>query len=106
MTETPEIDIDSLSDDAKALAGVWFGMTAPGKGAVTHHLRELKPTARTQAALDELVEKRVISVAPFNKYGGKVYRPLVSCWPAWQWVGKNLADRPLDLSWRLMEPVG
>lgn len=100
------IDLAVLSDDAKAIAGVWFGMMRPGKGSVTHHLRELKPTDRTQAALDELVAKGVISVEPFNRFGGLVYRPLMDCHAAFAWFGK-LRDTPAmeAVNWRLMEPV-
>ena len=101
------INLDTLSDDAKALAGVWFGlMKVDGMGTLTLHLIENKPTARTQAALDELLAAKVISVEPFNKAGGLVYRPLVNCHPAYQWQGRLFLEGKGDhINWVLMEPV-
>lgn len=65
-----------LSFDAKFLAGALFAMMEPGVGTLTFGMRESKPTARTQAALDELVAKNAAMVRPFNKFGGVVYTPL------------------------------
>lgn len=50
MTKLTSIDLETLSDDAKAVAGGWFGMMSPGKGAVTHHMIEHRPTTRAQPA--------------------------------------------------------
>jgi hypothetical protein len=98
------LNMDGLSDDAKAIAGCWFGkMKVGGESALTLMLRELKPAPRTQAALDELVNRGAISVEPFNRFGGLVYKPLVDCHDAFVWFMKN-AKRP-DVNFRLMVPV-
>lgn len=99
-----DVDLEPLSVRAKALAGVWFGlMDVERNSGVTLHLSVLKPTAQTQAALDELLAAGVISVEPFNRYGGVVYRPLVNCRPAWKWLGENI-DNPV-MKDNIMEPV-
>jgi len=71
--------VENLSFDAKCIAGAWFGIMSPGKGEVTLQLNSVRPTDRALAALAELVERRVISVEAFNRYGGLVYRPLIDC---------------------------
>jgi len=57
-----EREIADLSADALFLAGSLFNMMAPGVGTVTFHMRESRPTARTQAALDELVAAEAVKV--------------------------------------------
>jgi hypothetical protein len=99
-----KIDLENLSDDAKAIAGCWFGLMKPNsESALTLHFQKLKPAPRTEVALAELVEKGAISVEPFNEFGGLVYRPLVDCHSAFMWFMKN-AKRP-DLKFRLMVPI-
>jgi len=71
--------MDDLSFDAKCIAGAWFGIMIPGKGGLTFQLQESAPSDRAQDALDELVRSKIISVEPFNRYGGLVYRPLINC---------------------------
>lgn len=58
-----------LSEDAEYLARniFWYA------GKLTFQEVESKPTARTQAALDELVDTGILTVEPFNRFGGKVY---------------------------------
>lgn len=98
------IDLSILSDDAKAIAGCWFALMKPNsQSALTLHLIENKPAPRTQDALDELVGKGVLSVEPFNEFGGLVYKPLVDCHDAFKWFMEN-AERP-DLKFRLMVPT-
>lgn len=97
------IDLEPLSKEARALAGVWFGMMDVGRGSVTHHLVEWRPTARTQEAINELLAAGVISVEPLNQHGGKTYRPLVDCMPAFKWMNENITDP--DLKFSLMEKV-
>lgn len=100
----PEIDLSALSDDAKAIAGCWFAkMKVDGESALTLHLVENVPAPRTAAALAELVEKSVISVEPFNRFGGLVYRPLVDCFSAFRWFMEN-AERP-EINFQLMVPA-
>lgn len=105
MSEHTCTDFPQLSEDAVLLAGLWFGMGMVSK--VTHHLRESRPSPRTQAAIDELLAKSIIKVEPFNKYGGKVYTPLVECRPAFMWLSKALEDEATHarLSWQVMEPI-
>lgn len=99
-----KLNMGGLSNDAKAIAGCWFAnMKVGGEGALTLHLRELKPAPRTQAALDELVNWGAISCEPFNRYGGLVYKPLVDCFDAFVWFMEN-AKKP-DVNFRLMVPV-
>jgi hypothetical protein len=83
MTDTTTIPMDDLGFDAKVLAGAWFGMGM--RTSVTLHLRESRPTARTQAAMDELVSRGVMSAEPFNEFGGLVLKPLVDCRDASRW---------------------
>lgn len=64
-----------LSFDAQYLAGSLFAMMVPGEGTLTFGMKQSRPTQRTQAALDELVEKGAVSVRPFNQFGGFVYTP-------------------------------
>lgn len=99
-----ELNMDGLSNDAKAIAGCWFAnMKVDGRSALTLHLRELKPAPRTQAALDELVNRGAISCEPFNRFGGLVYKPLVNCRAAFRWFMEN-AEKP-EVNFRLMVPV-
>lgn len=72
---------DVLSPEAKAVAAAWFGMMPIGRGS---HLRfgmvESRPTAKAQAALDELVAAGFIS-RMVERRGAVVYRPLKDCHP-------------------------
>ena len=92
---------DVLSDDAKAVAGGWFGFMRPGAGRVTCHMRETKPTARAQAAIDELVAAGIVKVSKFNRYGGLVYEPLKDCTEYRRWLAKHPESGKFDM----MEPV-
>jgi hypothetical protein len=94
------IDLDPLSKRARAIAGTWFGMGR--NSSVTHHLRELKPTAEAQSAIAELLEAGVMSREAHHG-GGFTYRPLVDCMSAFLWVGQNIDDPEVDF--RVMEPV-
>jgi hypothetical protein len=84
------VEPDDLSFDAKCVLGAWFGMG--GKTVVTLHLRDSEPTLRCRAALNELVENKVLSVEPFNQFGGEVYKPLVENageFMRWLWDAKD-----------------
>jgi hypothetical protein len=87
-----DLDLSRLSDVAKAVAGSLFGMISPGKGDVTFGLRESRPSDETQAGLDELVRAGAVTVEAFNEFGGLVYRPVVRCDAAYQWLGRNLKN--------------
>ena len=67
--------MDGVSDDAKFLGSSLFGMMEPMVGKLTFHMKESRPTARTQAALDELVAKQLVSMSALNQFGGVVYSP-------------------------------
>lgn len=94
---------ETLSDDAKAVFGCYFGMGRVGSSTLTFHMQKSRPTARTQAALDELVAGGFISKAPFNRFGGVVYTLLKDARPYFQWIARN-EDR-LDLKQPLTEPI-
>lgn len=101
-----KINLDVLSDDAKTLAGAWFGSMRPkSESTVTLHLQHNVPTERTQNALDELVAKGVISQRPFNRFGGVVYTPQVDCFDAFRWVGSLNKEWRERVNWKLMEAV-
>lgn len=76
-----------LSDDAKTVCGVWFGMGY--KSVLNLHLRESQPTPRCKIALDELVSKKVLAVGPFNQFGGLTYKPLIDTRPLLAWLIKR-----------------
>jgi len=105
MTDTMEIDLDELSFDARILAAAWFGMGM--KTSVTLHLRESRPAPRTRAAMDELVAKKVISVEPYNEFGGLVCRPLMDCRNASRWLHGALDDEKTAAlaKWSISEPI-
>ena len=101
MARPPDIDLSKLSDDAKAIAGCWFGIMKPNSSSnLTLELVSQKPAPRTQIALDQLVEHNFVSVRPLNSKGGLVYTPLVNCAPAFAWFMQH-ADRD-DLRFPLM----
>lgn len=97
------IDLEKLSDMAKAVAGGWFGMMRPSTGKLTFSLVKSKPTPEAQAALDELVQAGVVSVERLNTHGGLIYCPLVDCHAALVWLHKN-AKKPVAKI-ALTEPV-
>lgn len=94
-------ELEKLSTDAKVVGGAWFGMGS--KTIVTLHLIENKPTAHTQSALDEMVRAGVLSVEPFNRYGGLVYKPLIETRPLLRWLSTHKNDPAVNIE--LMEPV-
>lgn len=61
-----------MTPDAEYLARTIFWFTSD----LTFKEIESRPTARTQAALDELVAEGILSVEPFNEHNGKVYKRL------------------------------
>lgn len=97
------MDREVLSVPAKAVLGAWFCLMKPGGGELTLQLRESKPTAIVQTALDELVRAGFICVEPFNRYGGLVYRSLVDNHWALGWLHKNRENPEVKI--RMVEPV-
>jgi len=69
--------VSALSKDAKAILGAYFGM-GNMDSSVTFNMVHSRPTERAKKALDECVAAKVLSVEPFNKFGGVIYRPLIA----------------------------
>ena len=88
-----------LSADALYFAGTMFNMMVPGEGTLIFRMKESRPTARSQAALDELVAAGAISVAPFNQFGGLVYTPLRT------FKRPTAAQAKTAGAWSITEPV-
>lgn len=82
-----------LSDDAKVILGGWFGL---GLTEVSFAMAEGRPTARTQAAIDECVKAGVLWRDPFKEKGFRL-KPRHDCEPYGRWLkrNRNLADWPL-----------
>lgn len=83
----------ALSDDAKVILGGWFGL---GLTEVSFAMREGRPTARTQAAIDECVKAGVLFREPFKEKGFRL-KPCHDCKPYEKWLSRNRskADFPL-----------
>lgn len=98
---------NALSKDAEILCGIWFNGGLDTK--VTLHLVENRPTARTQAVLDELVSAGVITVEPFNRFGGLVYQGTERCREIFKelggFAGLMKATAPTKGEWRMVEPI-
>lgn len=67
--------VADLSDDAKALAGCLWGSAMCEKTVLTFQMRENRPTARCQAALDALTAAGFLYRESISGIGVS-YRPL------------------------------
>ena len=87
-------DIEQLSDDAKSVAAAFF----PNMNShVTFHMEASGPSARSQAALDELVAAGVATKVVHNKRtGAATYRPLTDCSALTRWQMKRLLSGELE----------
>lgn len=94
-------DHGPLSEDAKAVAYAFMPTIA---SSVTFHFRSHRPTQRTQAALEELVDKGLATAEPFNRFGSMIYKPTsdFSYLAAWAW---NRTISGADRGFMLWEPV-
>jgi hypothetical protein len=91
-----------LSDDAKAVAGGCFGMMRPGgESQLRFGMKESRPTARTQAALDE-IEAMGGVLRQVGLYGEVIYTPLVNFRDFFKWMMK--ADRE-SVRFKIAEPI-
>lgn len=63
-------------------------MMGVGSGRLTFAMRHSRPTARTQAALDELVAAKLISCEK-HLDGAIEYRPLQDFWDYCCWIRRN-----------------
>ena len=97
-----KLDMADLSNDAKMIAGCWFGRMTP-RSDLTLCMEESEPAPRTAAALAELVERQVVSVEPYYNRKGRVYRPLVDCDDAFRWFMKHAQRK--EHNFRLMVPI-
>lgn len=95
-------DLD-LSTDAKILLGTSFAMGR--KTSLTFQMNANRPTARTQAALDELLAKEALTSEPANSHGGVTYRPLIDTMPYALWVMENTDLREIMRTFILVEPI-
>lgn len=64
----------SISDDAKGLAACIWGTGIAAKTVLSFGMKEVRPTARAQAALDEMVTAGLLYCEP-KPGGGVSYRP-------------------------------
>lgn len=80
-----------LSDDAKAVGGAWFGTmrVADGESHVQFGLQSGRPSARSAAALMQLVAAGVISIGPGDRQGSVRFCPLVDCSSLFRFAGKG-----------------
>lgn len=99
-----KLPLDGVSFEAKAVAGAWFSLMSLGRGELTLQLGQLKPADKVQAALDEMVRARFLSVEPLNEYGGLVYRPLVDMHHTLKWLHHHRDDPRACI--RMMVPIG
>ena len=67
-------EYEDLSPNAKAMASLFGTMLKE----LTFHCVEGVPSPEAQAGLDELVERGLITVEPYNKYRGFVYKPALN----------------------------
>lgn len=88
-----------ISPDAFFLGCSMFSMMEPNEGKLTFQMRESRPTARTQRALDELVKAKLVAAEPFNKFGGITYTPLV------RFKRASMAAAKRAGSWPITEPI-
>ena len=88
-----------LSDDARCVMGGWFGM---GLTEVSFGMKEVRPTARAQGAIDELVTKGLVWREPMEG-GGFRLKPLTPGEPFGKWLSRNRGkgDWPLTASGKL-----
>lgn len=83
MSDVPKA-FEGVSDRAKAVFAVWFGMMSPKSGQLRFAMVENRPSDEAQAGLDELVQAELISRE--DDRGAVVYRPLVDGYPMFGWL--------------------
>lgn len=81
----------ALDDETKAVCAAWFGMMLPNKGELVFGMKEHRPSARAQAALDRLLEAGIVGRREAGS--GVVYVPAVDCSPLMAWFAGQ-ADNP------------
>ncbi len=102
MDETQaKATMESLSQDALAALGCYFGMGSM-QSTLTFHMEKSRPTKRLQDALDECVNAKVLSRAPFNEVGGVTYAPLI---PLHNYRNVTLSAAMKAENFTLTEPI-
>lgn len=88
-----------MTPDAEYIARsvLWYA------NQIAFHMIEAKPTARTQAALDELVKEGILTVEPYNQAGGKLYKK-TGHFPFEQPATKKMHDS-IGKGFTITEPV-
>ena len=83
-------ELDGADAVTIGVCGVWFGNMRPGGNGELHFgMRQSRPTAEVQAALDDLVARGVVSLTADAHGPGCTYRPLINCFDAFRWVLAN-----------------
>ncbi len=105
MTMTGGISSDglmkTLSDDAKTVLGCCYGVFAtPGRSRIAFGMKKSRPTARVQAALDELAEAGAVARVP-DPEGGVEYVVQIDCSDFGRWARRNRSKTKFPLT----EPV-
>jgi hypothetical protein len=91
----------SLSDDAKIILGGYFGYGIAGTTTLVFGMKESRPTARAQAALDQLVKAGALNRRDLQD-GAMEYTQQVNCSEFGRWFGRNKSKG----KWSTTEPIG
>lgn len=83
--------LEGLGFEARGVCAAWFGMMRAGEGRLRFGMKELKPSAKAQACLDEIVAAGVARREE-DADGAVAYVPLVDCSPLMQWLAERLGD--------------
>lgn len=95
--------LETLSDDAKSVAAAFFP-TLDSK--VTFHMETSGPSARSQAALDELCAAGVATKETHDRRtGAATYRPAVDCTELCNWRMIKMLRGELDDKFTLWEKL-
>lgn len=92
-----------LSDDAKAVLGSWFGMMNV-EGDLHFKMQRVRPTARAQAALDELVAAGWLGYSPAQG-GGHTYILMKNAGRWMRWLKERAAANDQSVNFKLVEPI-
>lgn len=82
MTEAEMIA--ELDDETRAVCAAWFSILEPDYGSLSFGMKDIRPTARAQVALDRLQEKAIIKRVD-HEDGSVYYIPLIDCYSAQEW---------------------
>lgn len=92
-------DAREMSFDAKVVAGACFGILMK---TLVFQMRESRPTARTQAALDELVRRGDLTREIINGRGGVKYTATRQFADEYAFVGGQEREA---VTFRITEPL-